>query len=109
MKRLIVLSVLFLAVLAVAFSVSQLVLGKGHVPVNQKQLCHAGQAIQVSAAGGAVGTHLGHGDCKLPACDFANNFSGGDVCNNEISTGRRCVLDFERVQAETPACPPGRF
>ena len=79
MKR-VILSGLVVGVLAVAFSVSQLVWGKAHVPVHKAQVCHKGKVITVSRA--AKGSHLGHGDCGLPACDFNNVFFTGDDCSS---------------------------
>ena len=59
------------------------VLGKGHVPVHKIQVCHKGRVLVVSA--NALGGHQRHGDCQLPACDFANIFQKKDPCPTDCT------------------------
>ena len=88
MKRLLV-SLAVIGSLA-AIPVSNVLWGKGHVPAGMTQLCHNGTVIL--ATRGALGTHLGHQDCELPACDFANTFTAATGCANVTRTrGRRCT------------------
>ena len=110
MKRLLV-SLAVVGSLA-AIPVSNVLWGKGHVPAGLTQLCHQGEVIQVSARGLALASHLGHQDCELPACDFANNFHVGQDCSATTGTrGRRCTGLNPRNSANgvTPACPLGKF
>ncbi len=110
MKRLLV-SLAVVGSLA-AIPVSNVLWGKGHVPAGLTQLCHQGTVIQVSARGLALGSHLGHQDCELPACDFNNVFHAGEDCSATTrDRGRRCSLPNPRNSSNgvTPACPLGTF
>jgi len=106
MKRLAALFVSLVAVLALALSASHFVWGKAHVPVKKAQVCHKGETITVSAE--ALNGHMGHGDCRLPACDFANIFFTGDSCDSN-NPGGNCGLPNARSEAcgVTAACPAG--
>ncbi len=81
----------------VGVAVTHFALGKAHVPLHKTQFCHNGEVIEVGSAAGAA--HLAHGDCELPACDFANIFHKGEACD--------CDLDPRDEAAGTPGCPPG--
>lgn len=109
MKRAIVLSILFVGALGVAFSVSQFVWGKAHVPVHKAQVCHNGEVLTVGAS--AVNGHLGHGDCRLPACDFNNVFHTGEDCSSvgPADSQGRCANLSPRDDAcgKTAGCPAG--
>lgn len=78
MKRLLI-SLAVMGSLA-AIPLSNALWGKGHVPIHKAQVCHKGEVITVSRS--AKGSHLQHGDCGLPACDFNNVFSTGDDCSS---------------------------
>lgn len=104
MKRLII-SFTVLAFL-IGIPASHYVLGKGHVPLHKVQVCHKGETITVSAD--ALKGHLDHGDCQLPACDFANVFHTGDACDSN-NPGGQCSVPNARNDAcgRTPGCPAG--
>ena len=71
-------------------------LGKAHVPLHKTQFCHDGEVIEVGSA--AADAHLAHGDCELPACDFANISMKGEACD--------CNLAPREPAVGTPGCPP---
>ena len=95
MKRL--LGLLTVTAFLLAIPVSHFVLGKGHVPLNKVQVCHKGETITVSK--NALNAHINHGDCQLPACDFANVFNTGDPCDCDD------LAPPDSACGETPACP----
>jgi len=107
MKRIVVLAIggAFLLVLPA----SHLVFGKAHVPVKKNQVCHNGVVLQVGS--GATGGHVAHGDCELPACDFANIFHKGGTCQNVDADGDgKCDLINPRAPAVgTPGCDGTKF
>ena len=107
MKRL--LTLFIVAAFLLAIPVSHFVLGKGHVPSNKVQVCHKGEVITVSK--NALNTHVNHGDCQLPACDFNNVFHTGDDCSDvgTADSQGRCNGLKPRNGATTPACPSGTF
>lgn len=76
MKR-VALSVLFVGVLALGFSVTQ-VWGKAHVPAHKEQVCHRGRVITVGAP--AVDGHLGHGDAFIDKRTRIPPLFTGDAC-----------------------------
>jgi len=96
MKRVIVLSVLAMLLLAIP----ALLWGKGHVPNHKSQLCHSGEVIEVGSP--AAAAHSGHGDMELPACDFANVFHKGESCGGPLAPR-------DDAGGVTPGCPEGRF
>ncbi len=106
MKRL--LSLLVVVGFVLAIPASQLMWGKGHVPLGMRQVCHEG--VVTNIAHRAFGSHRSHGDCLLPACDFNNIFIAGDACST-TSKAARCTLDNPREPANklTAACPPGAY
>ena len=98
----------FVAVLLLTVRVPQPVLGKAHVPVKKVQVCHRGETNTVSQ--NALGSHLGHGDCQLPACDFANIFQTGADCSGvgPADILGHCTGLAPRDEADgTPGCPAG--
>lgn len=111
--------VLFSMVLVVLLTllVSGIASGKGHVPVNQVQVCHKGVARAVDAP--ALAAHLRHGDIRLPACDFDNVFFEGGDCSNVTDNNVAGLADLPAPGAVdvggpgiqgsscnlTPACP----
>ena len=107
MKRVLVLSVA--AAMLLAIPASHLVFGKAHVRLGKIQVCHEGRVVGVSE--NALGGHLSHGDCHLPACDFNNVFFKGDPCSTSGASQGRCAVPNPRDDAggDTPACPPGTF
>ncbi len=106
MKRLLPIAAIVVALLAMP--ASHLLGGKAHVPVHKAQVCHKGTVIVVSE--NAVQGHLrGHGDCHLPACDFANIFGAGASCTVDDRGDGKCVLPLPRDEAVNDACPAGKF
>ncbi len=111
MKRSLIVLVLFVfvAVLLLTVRVPQQVLGKAHVPTDQLQVCHKGRtAINVDSP--ARDAHIRHGDCQLPACDFANNFAVGADCSGVGPAGgldRGTDLAPRDEASGTPGCPAG--
>lgn len=107
MKR--VLGLLVVAIAIAAIPASHALWGKAHVPIGKVQVCHKGATITVGQS--ALGGHVGHGDCQLPACDFANVFHTGDPCSTSGATGGKCALPNPRNDAGgvTPACAAGTF
>ena len=95
MKRLFVLFTV--AAFLLAIPLSHVLLGKGHVPSNKDQVCHKGKVITVSQS--ALAAHQAHGDCLLPACDFANVFHTGDPCDCNNLAPR------DDAAGKTPGCP----
>lgn len=96
----------------VAVPVTHFVWGKGHVPVDQVQVCHKGKVIQVGAP--ALGGHVGHGDSRLPTCDFNNVFHAGEDCSG-VSDGDGDGLADAGLNPPssscgvTPGCPAEGF
>ncbi len=96
-------------------SLSQIALGKGHVPARKGQLCAQGIVLTVSS--GAVRGFMQRGThgsaCVLPACDFANVFTPVDGCDGMIDADNDglCDLPNPRDSAEgiTAACPVGTY
>ena len=113
MKRILILSVV--AAFMLALPASSLVWGKAHVRLGKIQVCHIGdegdEVITVSAS--ALGAHLGHGDCQVPACDFNNVFQTGDDCTDvggPDELGRCTGLNMRQdAGGQTDACPAGSF
>ena len=106
MKRVVVLSVLFVGVLAVAFSVSQIAWGKAHVPVKKAQVCHRGRVITVGEA--AVPGHVVHGDCHVPACSSIIVLQAGDDCSDLVDDDGDGRCDGAGAPVEgSPGCPVG--
>ena len=88
----------------------QTVSSKAHVPINKVQVCHEGEANIIS--GSAMQSHLGHGDCLLPSCDFANVFlARGSCSNSDNDLEGFCDLENPRDDArdDTPACSGGAY
>ena len=116
MKRSYILMISLAGVFLLAILGTQAVWSKAHVPTNKVQVCHIvesassdiGVALSINA--NAMGGHMGHGDCRLPACDFNNVFGTGSPCDRPEGGGP-CPLEFPRDSAEgiTDACPPGTF
>ena len=104
------LCLLILAAVVLSIPLSHLVVGKAHVRIGMVQVCHKGEVITISEK--ALRSHLAHGDCQLPACDFNNVFQTEDPCSGVDADGDlRCDLDLPRDSAEglTEACPEGSF
>ncbi len=90
-----------------AIPATQMVWSKAHVPSDKVQVCHSAVTLVVSSA--ALGSHLGHGDCRLPACDFSRVFQAGDVCPTDVLMGGFCDLGpdpRDSANGETSACTP---
>ena len=77
MKQVVVLLILIAVMLAGAFSASQFVWGKGHVPAHKDQVCHVGEVITVGTP--AVRSHIAHGDCFIDK--NSTGFFTGDPCS----------------------------
>ena len=84
-----------------AFASTHSVWGKAHVPLGDVQVCHNASARTVGQD--SMQRHLNHGDCRLPACDFGNNFSIGDSCIQD-NAGGFCSLANAVNLATTPTC-----
>ncbi len=99
----------FVAVLLLTVRVPQPVLGKAHVPTMQLQVCHKGRTV-INVDSPALGGHLRHGDCQLPACDFANVSFVGDDCSGvgPADILGHCTGLATRDEADgTTGCPAG--
>ncbi len=105
MKRLLV-SLAVVGSLA-AIPVSNALWGKGHVPAHKSQVCHKGETITVGTA--AMGSHLDHGDCQLPVCDFNNVFSTGAACNSNNAGGQCAGLNTPATNKSAACIASGRF
>jgi len=106
MKRVLTLSIVAAFILALPMAHS--VWGKAHVPTKKVQVCHEGETNTVSK--NALGAHLNHGDCQLPACDFNNIFRTGVSCPSADvdPADDKCDLPNPRDEASgTPGCPAG--
>jgi len=77
MKRILISSIVGAFLLAVPGS--DLVWGKGHVPLGGVQVCHNGEALNIAV--NVLENFLSNGDCRLPACDSANVFAPGSECS----------------------------
>ncbi len=104
MKKVKILLPVFGAIALAGGIASQTVLSKGHVPLNQVQVCHNGVTKMLKRE--ALAGHIGHGDCQLPACDGANVFFAGDACPTATRDDGTCDVPNDRSQADTPACLP---
>lgn len=119
MRRLLGLGFLSFAVLLLAIPAQQPLvadgaeetLAPGHVPLDKVQLCHKGDSQVITVSENALSTHLRHGDCQLPACDFNNVYHTEDSCDVVAGAESRCVLPNPRDPADgvTSNCPVGRF
>lgn len=101
----------------VVLSLSQIALGKAHVPERKAQICAQGNVLTVGSGAvrafreraNAPGTRA----CVLPACDFANVFKAADGCDGFVDEDGDglCELRNERDSAEgiTEACPVGTY
>jgi hypothetical protein len=114
MKRLTILMISLASIFLLAILGTQAVWSKAHVPLNKVQVCHIDETIisdigvALSMNANALDGHLGHGDCQLPACDFANIFGTGAVCGRLAGEDGRCLALAPRDEAEgTPGCPVG--
>ncbi len=113
MKRL--LALFTVAGFLLAVPASHLIWSKAHVPVGSTQLCEATTGLVIVVTGKtAVNFHRSHGDCELPACDFANIFQVNDDCSQNLASrkgnSRKCGLINKPDKAKgTPGCPPGTF
>lgn len=76
MKKLL-LSLFILTILA-GFSLTD-AWSKGHVPLDQAQVCRNGEVINIQ--GNSLDGAIARGDCQLPACDGNNVFMPGDDCS----------------------------
>ncbi len=86
---------------------TQLAWSKAHVPLNRVQVCDAKKSEVKTVKAGDLGKRLARGDCRLPACDFANVFQTRDACNPTDADGDGfCDLPNPRDSAVdvTPAC-----
>lgn len=103
MKRLMMLSALGAAVLAVP--VTNVVWAKAHVPINRVQVCTT-QGITKTVSASALGALLKRGACRLPTCDFNNVFQNRDPCPSDGDGDGFCDLENDRDSANgvTPAC-----
>ena len=116
MKRSYILIISLASVLLLAVIGTQTVWSKAHVPTNKVQVCHIlesassdlGVALSINV--NAMPGHMGHGDCRLPACDFNNVFGTGSPCDRPAGGGV-CPLAFPRDSAEgiTDGCPEGTY
>ena len=84
---------------------------KGHVPLDQIQVCRKNQRSVTASAVNATreegATLMRAGACRLPACDFANVFPAGSLCLNvDEDRDGFCDLENERDDAVnmTAAC-----
>ena len=99
----------------VALFLSQIALGKAHVPEGKGQICAQGMVLTVSD--GAVRGFRERGTsgraCILPACDFNNVFNSMTGCDglDDADDDGLCDLPNSRDSAEgiTDACPVGTF
>ena len=87
-----------------AFTASQMVWSKAHVPIGLGQVCHKGKARVIDLH--KIRKHLKHGDCQLPACDQANIFRAGDSCLGDSTGDGFCDVANMRddKHLETLAC-----
>ena len=116
MKRLHIFMIFLASIFSLAILGTQAVWSKAHVPLNKVQMCHIAESassdlgVALSINVNAMPGHMGHGDCRLPACDFNNVFGTGSPCDRPAGGGP-CPLAFPRDSAEgiTDACPPGTF
>ena len=114
MKKTLLISIISIAggVLLV-LSLTQIALGKGHVPANKGQLCAQGLVLTVSEGAVRGFTQRGtHGTaCILPACDFGNIFTPVKGCDGLIDANDDglCDLPNARIPANTPSCGGGRY
>ena len=97
---------LAVALMLLAIPASQSVWSKAHVPIDRLQVCHSGLTRVVKDKD--LRNHLGHGDCRLPACDFNNVFLAGSACPGDADGDGLCDLPSFRAPADgiTPACTP---
>ncbi len=108
----------------VALCLSQIALGKGHVPEGKGQICADGVVITVSDSavrgfqererrrGGRRGGRSSSRACILPACDFNNIFNSASGCDGVVDAdndGLCDVTDRDSAEGYTPGCPVGRF
>ena len=116
MKKLYPISIISIVAGAfIALSLSQIALGKAHVPEGKGQICAQGMVLTVSD--GAVRGFRERGTsgraCILPACDFNNVFSSTTGCDGLVDADHDglCDLPSERNSAEglTDACPEGTY
>ena len=99
----------------VALSLSQIALGKAHVPAGKGQICAQGNVLSVSS--GAVRGFMERGThgsaCVLPACDFNNVFNSVTGCDGLVDADNDGLCDLPNVRdsAEgiTDACPVGTY
>ena len=99
----------------VALCLSQIALGKAHVPEGKGQICAQGIVLTVSDS--AVRGFREQGTsglaCILPACDFNNVFTPASGCDGLVDEDNDglCDLPNPRMSAEgiTEACPVGTF
>ena len=120
MKKYLILSLCGLAaVILMLLPIQETILGKGHVVGDQVQVCHqertsyyrpADNGVAMIVTANSLSFHLRHGDCQLPACDFANVFHAGDECAVlDVDGDGRCDSLNTRDEADTPGCPAGTF
>ena len=120
MKKYLILSLCGLAaVILMLLPIQETILGKGHVVGDQVQVCHqertsyyrpADNGVAMIVTANSLSFHLRHGDCQLPACDFANVFHAGDECAVlDVDGDGRCDGLNTRDEADTPGCPAGTF
>jgi hypothetical protein len=117
MNRLNILMISLASIFLLAILSTQTVWSKAHVPTNKVQVCHVEESassdlgVALSMNANALGGHLGHGDCQLPACDFNNVFHTGDACGRMAGADGKCEGLNDRIDAggQTPGCPPGTF
>ncbi|HEX6386136.1 MAG TPA: hypothetical protein VF177_15805 [Anaerolineae bacterium] len=110
-RKLVLVFVLVALLLAIVAASS--VWAKAHVPIDQVQVCHKGRTVK-NVDAPALGGHVGHGDFRLPACDFNNVFQPGDDCSDISDENNDGLADAglnPRADAcgVTPACPAGGF
>ena len=64
-----------------ALPLAQLAWSKAHVPLDRVQVCDANKSTVKTVKERDLGKRIARGDCRLPACDFANMFQTGDECD----------------------------
>ena len=90
-----------------ALPLGQLAWSKAHVPLDRVQVCDAKKSKVKTVRQRGLSKRLAKGDCRLPACDFANVFQTRDACNPTDADGDGfCDLPNPRDSAVdvTPAC-----
>ena len=105
MKRYLVLLPIIVLAVALGVVTSGIVLGKGHVPASEIQVCHKGLVVkQLPAA--ALGGHLAHGDIQLAACSASSGatFFPGDDCSGVEDLNGDGKDDAAVTPSTSPAC-----